>query len=149
MICVDDKENSGNTANTTTQKQKSSSGSSNHLRPTFDPKQQLSDKSADTTTKTSKSIIKPHRLPLNTDYNTTKLMYKASKSRQKTTLSNTHKKTTSGTNENVKNIKKKVEGKSKPTSNSPVVNRQEAQHTNQTQLIIHPHHQQQQQPSRD
>ena len=135
MIGVDDKENSGNAAVTTTQKQESSSkkkrnSSNNHLRPTFDPKQQhLSDKSADTRTKSSnKPIIKPPRLPLNTEYKTTKLMYRASKSRQKkTTASNTQKKNTSGPNKTVKNVEntKKIEGKPKPTSNSPVVNRQE------------------------
>jgi len=130
MIGVDhDKENSGNTAaNTTTQKQKSSSksinSSNNHLRPTFDPKQQQ-DKSTDTTSKNRKSIIKP-RLPLSTEYNTTKSMYKASKSRQKKTTTSTP----SSTNTNAKNTTK-IAGKSKPTSNSPVFSRQETTiHTN-------------------
>jgi len=123
----DDKENSGNSANTNTQKLSSTkeiSSSSNHLRPTFDPKQQLSDKSADTTTTSNKSIVKP-RLPLNTEYNTTKLMYKASKSRQKKTTTSTP----SSTNTNAKNTTK-IEGK---LNNSSVVKRQETTtHTNTT-----------------
>jgi len=134
MIGIDDdKENSGNTATLPTKQKQSSkktiSSSSNHLRPSFDPKQQQ-DKSADTTTKSSnKPIIKP-RLPLNTEYNTTKLMYRASKSRQKKTVSNTQKKTTSGTNKNVKNRTKIDESRSKPT-NSSVDKRQETiTHTN-------------------
>jgi len=134
MIGVDDdKENSGNAAaNTTTQKQESismkkGSSSSNHLRPSFDPKQKQ-DKSADTTTKTNKPIMNP-RLPLNTEYNTTKLMVRASKSRQKkTTASNTQNKTSSSTNNTTKNVETtmKIEtNKPKPTSNSPIVKRQE------------------------
>ena len=149
MIGVDDdKENSGTAANTTTtheqsskkksttattttQKQSSkekSSSSSNHLRPSFDPKQQQDKSDADTTSKSNKPIIIKPRLPLNTEYNTTKLMFRASKSRQKTTTSNTHKKTTSSTNKNVKNTTK-IETESKPTRNSPVDKRQET-HTN-------------------
>ena len=132
MIGVDnDKENSCNTAaNTTTQKQssKKNSSSRNHLRPTFDPKQQQ-DKSADTT-KTNKPIIKPPRLPLNTEYNTTKLIYRASKSRQKTTLSNTHKKNTIGIIKNVKNTKKIETNKPKSASSSTVTRQETTPHTN-------------------
>jgi len=123
----DDKENSGNVAADTTQKSSTKEiSSSNHLRPSFDPKQQQ-DKSADTRTKTNKPIIIKPRLPLNTEYNTTKLMYRASKSRQK---SNTHKKTTSGTNKIVMNTTKIETNKPKPASSSTVTRQETTTNTN-------------------
>ena len=119
--------------------------SSNHLRPSFDPKQQQ-DKSADTTTKTSsKSIIKP-RLPLNTEYNTTKLMYRAS-NLDKRRLPLILRRRLLAVLIRMSRIERRLmkAGRSLQILQS---SRDKKQQPTRIQLILHPH-QQQQRPSRD